>query len=168
MIDENTLTQYYAAIAQKLDELIPCEWEKVALYAEETEYTRMALFYFYTEDGNYHYCENIWEKYGVDEKEYDRLMQELENINVSLWLVFKESGEEPWHSFTFTLDKDGKFNMKFSYVNSEDEGVDAMQTKIRWAYDELGILPPGTYGKKLLKKYLLSRERELPEELKDI
>ncbi|MCM1325297.1 MAG: antitoxin YezG family protein [Bacteroidales bacterium] len=166
MMNEETLTKYYTAIAQKLDEVIPFEWEKVVLYANQTEYSSMALFYFYTEDGNYHYCENIWDKYGVNEREYNKLMNDLDKINESLWHAFKDAGEEPWYSFTFTLDKDWKFNVKYSYENNE--GLSGMEIKIRWAYDELGILPPGAYGKELLKKYLLKQERELPEELKDI
>lgn len=166
MMNEEALTKYYTAIAQKVDEVIPFEWEKVALYAEETGDTRMALFYFYTEDGNYHYCEDIWDKYGVNEREYDKLMQELRDINKSLWLAFKDAGEEPWHSFTFALDKDYKFNIKYSYENGG--GMDPMAAKIRWAYEELGIMPRDKYSRKILKKYLLKQKKELPEELKDI
>lgn len=143
-----------------------CEWEKIALYAGETGFSRMAFFYFYTEDGEHHYNTDIWEKYGVNEREYRRLMEELRKINKSLWLEFKDSGEETWYSFTFHLDKDGKFNMKYSYENNEE--LDAMQAHIRWAYDDLGIIPRDKYSRKLLKEYLVEQERELPEELKDI
>lgn len=32
-MNEKNVTKYYTAIAQKVDEIISCEWEKAALYA---------------------------------------------------------------------------------------------------------------------------------------
>ena len=43
-----------------------------------------------------------------------------------------------------------------------------MEIGIRWAYDELAIVPRGKAGKRILKKYLDEQGKELPEELKDI
>ena len=34
MIEESKLTQYYEQIANKLDELIPIDWKRVAMYTE--------------------------------------------------------------------------------------------------------------------------------------
>ena len=45
-MNEENVTKYYTAIAQKVDETIPCEWEKAALYTEETE-----IFKIYTSIG---------------------------------------------------------------------------------------------------------------------
>ena len=81
MIEENKLVKYYSEIAEKLDEMIPCEWEKVYLY-------------------------------------------------------------------------------------DKDDSLTSTQRRIRWAYEELNIIPNGGYGRKLLKEYLEEQGRELPEELK--
>ena len=166
MMNEETLTKYYTAIAQKLDELIPCEWEKVALYAEQGEGVSAVRFYFYTEDGNYHDSGFLWEEYDVTEEKCTDLLVELMDINENLWHEFKNSGEETWYSYTFKLDKDYKFNMKYSY--EKIKATEEMDTEANWAYDELGIIPPDDYTRELLKNYLLKQKRELPEELKDI
>lgn len=46
MIKENNLIKYYSELAGKLDEIIPCEWERIALYAEETGDVSAASFFF--------------------------------------------------------------------------------------------------------------------------
>ena len=33
MIEEGKLTTYYSEIANKLDEMIPCKWERIVLFA---------------------------------------------------------------------------------------------------------------------------------------
>lgn len=59
MIQENNLVKYYSELAGKLDEIIPCEWERIVLYAEETGDVSAASFYFFTSDSQYYYSENI-------------------------------------------------------------------------------------------------------------
>ena len=63
MIKENNLIKYYSELAGKLDEIIPCEWERIALYAEETGDVSAASFFFFTSDSQYYYSENIWEEW---------------------------------------------------------------------------------------------------------
>lgn len=166
MMDESRLTEYYSAMAEIVDELIPCEWERVVMYAEEMEDSSAASFYFYTSDGAYYYSGNIWDEFDVSEDKYDELMDELLDTTEALWMEFKSSGEEPWCSFTFELDKDWKFKIKYSY--DPNEGLGRVEKVLRWAYDELEIVPKDNYRRTLLKEYLEAQGRELPEELKDI
>lgn len=67
--------------------------------------------------------------------------------------------------FIFKLDSGWKFSAKFDYEINSD--IETLERRIRWAYDELGIIPQGEYGRKLLKKYLESQSREIPVELQD-
>ena len=71
MIQENNLVKYYSELAGKLDEIIPCEWERIVLYAEETGDVSAASFYFFTSDSQYYYSENIWEELGYDDETND-------------------------------------------------------------------------------------------------
>lgn len=157
------MKMYYSEIASKLDEIIPCEWERVVLYAEENGSVSSGSFYFYTEDSKYFYSENIWEEFEVDEDEFDELKDELMNIIERLWLEFKESGEDVWSSFTFDLNKDFKFKVEFSY--EDNSGLGRMEKVLRWAYDYLGIVPKDNYRKQLLREYLEEQGKELPNEL---
>ena len=166
MIEENKLVKYYSEIAEKLDEMIPCEWEKVYLYAEETGDVSSAGFYFYTADDELHYSESIPTNYDVTEVEFATLLRELWKINKNLWLEFENANEPTWCAFTFELNKDWKFNIRYQYERNSE--ISSKERRIRWAFDELGIVPKGKNGKKLLKEYLVEQGKELPDEIKDI
>ena len=166
MIQENNLVKYYSELAGKLDEIIPCEWERIVLYAEETGDVSAASFYFFTSDSQYYYSENIWEEFDVDEDDFDELKNQLMDITRKLWWEFKNAGEEAWSSFTFNLDKDFKFKMNYCY--EKNDNLARMEKVLRWAYDELEIIPRDNYRRSLLKEYLEEQGRELPEELKEI
>ena len=55
MVDEEILMHYYEEIANKLDEMSPVEWTKIAMLAIDSGISRSAFFYFYTTDGMAHY-----------------------------------------------------------------------------------------------------------------
>lgn len=166
MLEEGLLTEYYKQISNKLDEIIPCEWERVALYAEETGDVSAASFYFFTSDLKYYYSENIWEEFDVDEDDFDELKVQLMDIVENLWWEFKNAGEDTWSSFTFNLDKDWKF--KINYCYEQNNSLGRMEKVLRWAYDELSIIPRDDYRKKLLKEYIEKQGKELPDELKEM
>ncbi len=165
-MDESRLTKYYSEIANKLNEMIPCEWEKVVLYAEEIGNVSSAGFYFFTSDNEAHYSESIPTNYNVTEMEFSTLLRELWKINKKLWLEFKQANEPTWCAFTFELNNDWKFKIKYQYERNGE--ISSKERKIRWAFDELGIVPKGKNGKKLLKEYLETQGREIPDELQGI
>lgn len=166
MIEEAKLNDYYSAIADKLDEMIPCVWKRVVLYAEELGNVSYTAFYFYTDDGAVHSSGDVSEEYNISRDEFSCKLRELWTINKDLWLEFKDSGEPVWCSFTYDLNSEKEFKIKFGYEMNED--ISEMERRIRWAYDDLGIIPRGKRGKKLLKDYLDQQKRNLPDELKCI
>lgn len=152
MVNEKKLTKYYSEIAQKLDEMIPIDWNRIVMYAEELGDVRTAFFYFYTKNNNIHYSNNIPEEYNVSEKIFDNLLEELWEVNRNLWLQFKNEGDKVWDTLTFYLESDWKFKVKFGY--DIDKNIGDYERQIRWTYDELGIVPKSEYAKKLLNEYL--------------
>ena len=164
MVDESGLTNYYSEIANKLDEMIPCEWEKVYLYAEETGDVSTGSFYFYTSDSKVHWSEEIPKEFEIDKAEFREIQLGLWQINESLWLEFQNQDESTWYAYIFELDSEWKFKIRYLY--DKDDSLTSTQRRIRWAYEELNIIPNGGYGRKLLKEYLEEQGRELPEELK--
>lgn len=160
MIDEKNLTKYYSRIAEKLDEIIPVEWNKISMYAEEIGDVSAVCFYYYTDNcKKIHYSEDIPEECKVSEKIYDSLSDELISINKELWFEFKNAGQPTWQALTFNLDYNYKFNAKFNYeINHEIGPLDRI---IRWAYDELGLIPQNEYEKELLEEYLKEQGKTL-------
>lgn len=55
MVNEAKLNKYYSAIAEKMDEMIPCEWERIVLRAEESGSVSSTGFYFYTNNNEVHW-----------------------------------------------------------------------------------------------------------------
>lgn len=155
MINEVNLTEYYSKIASKMDEMIPVEWEKIVLFGEECGDVTGAVFYFYTNERSEPYRSGeIPEDFSVSEDIFDMLETELFNIVKELWYEFKNAGEETWETITFILEKDWNFEIKFGYEGQFDDDMGPMQREIIWAYNELGRIPKGDFGKKLLKEYL--------------
>lgn len=45
-MEDKKLSKYYGEIAEKLDEMIPVEWDNIILHAEETGDVSSASFYY--------------------------------------------------------------------------------------------------------------------------
>ncbi|WP_297430164.1 immunity protein YezG family protein [Clostridium sp.] len=159
MINENNLTRYYSEIAEKLDEIIPVDWDKIVMYAEEIGDVGSVSFYYYTDNVKVHYSGDIPYEYNVSEDIFDSLIDELMNTNKCLWDEFKNAGESTWSSLTFYLDSGWRFKVKFGYERNTEIGH--LEREIRWAYDELGIIPENDYEKKLLEEYLKGQGKSL-------
>lgn len=160
MINENNLTKYYSRIAEKLDEIIPVKWDKISMYAEEVGDVSSVSFYYYTNNCmELHYSGDIPEECSIDEGIFDSLTDELAAINKELWLEFKNAGESTWCSLTFSLDCNWKFQAKFAYEKNNEIG--RLEGEIRWAYDELGIIPKDEYERELLEEYLEEQGKSL-------
>ena len=70
MVNESKLVEFYGEIANQMDSMVPCEWKRIVLYAEETGNVSTAGFYFYTNDEQVHWSAGITERYDVEEYEY--------------------------------------------------------------------------------------------------
>lgn len=163
MINENNLSKYYSKIANKLNEMIPVEWEKIAMYAEELGDVSSASFYFYTQDKDgsliSHNSGYLQDEYNVSEEEWDSSFDELFSANKELWLEFEKAGEKTWDILIFKLDSNGKFKIKFEY--DTDRNIDFFTKEIIWAYEDLGIVPQDNYSMSILEDYLKSKGEEL-------
>lgn len=97
-MEDKKLSKYYGEIAEKLDEMIPVEWDNIILYAEETGDVSSASFYY------------------NEKNEYKR-----------------------------------------------DSKIGQLERRIRWAYNELGIIPKDEYEKELLEEYLEEQGKSLKD-----
>ena len=157
MIDEKVLEEYYGEIANKLDEMIPVEWTKIAMLAEDLGTSCAAGVYFFTKDNKIYYNHNIPEDFNVDEEVYRKILDELLEINGRLREEFINFGIQPWKLLSFILNEDWSFKLNYEYEIDED--IDYMERKIIWAYEELGIMPEGEFSKSILEEYLEEKEK---------
>ena len=157
MVDEEILMHYYEEIANKLDEMSPVEWTKIAMLAEDLGTSCAAGVYFFTKNNKVYYNHNIPEDFNVDEEVYRKILDELLEINGRLREEFINFGIQPWKLLSFILNEDWSFKLNYEYEIDED--IDYMERKIIWAYEELGIMPEGEFGKSILKEYLEEKEK---------
>ena len=157
MVDEEILMHYYEEIANKLDEMSPVEWTKIAMLAEDLGTSCAAGVYFFTKDNKIYYNHNIPEDFNVSEEIYNEILHELWNINRSLREEFVKAGVDPWESMTFILNTDWSFNIDYSYETNIEIGK--FERRVIWAYEELGIYPEDEFEKGILEEYLEEKEK---------
>lgn len=164
MLDESKLTEFYQEIADKMDEMIPVDWERIILRAEQIPGMTSIGFYFLTDDKEYHWSNGIFEEYDVNRNELNIKDYELADAICRMWLEFKDAGEPVWS--VFTMDWNGEqIRVNFDYEEIDNK-VSTLTRRDVWAYDELGIVPDSSYARGLFKEYFIKQGRELPDELK--
>ena len=157
MISEEILEYYYGEIANKLDEMIPVEWTKIAMQAIDIGTSRTVYFYFYTPDGKVHSDGMIPDEYNVDKEIYFQYHAELRDINMKVRKEFVKANIDPWESMTFILNEAWSFKVDFEYdINKE---IGNFEREVIWAYEELGIIPEGEFSKSILEEYLEEKEK---------
>ncbi len=160
-MDESRLTEYYSEIANKLNEMIPCEWEQI-YYLGEVEAERSgwsSVFYFKPVDSDeFVRSYDIPDKYDVSEEIYDQLRNEADEILLEIYDCFVQDSQEPWEQLSLSLDSTGRFNMNYLYDAISGNARGPMEREVIWAYDTFGYMPKeGTYRRELLDAYLKDR-----------
>lgn len=166
MISQEKRIEYYSKIANCLDELIPHKWEKIVMYAREDGKKSFLTFYYYVAgDEEAHRWTEIARKIYNEEaaKKFAKVWNELEQANKEYWQECKESGEDIWYSFTFELDSEWKFKVRFDY-DREDE-ISEIELEAGWIYEELGEMRAYDSWYKALQRYLEAKGKELPEKM---
>lgn len=85
------------------------------------------------------------------------MLRELISSIVDLYNEYKDNNESVWTNLTFILDNTGKFNIKYNYDDVLNSEFTAGERQIIWEYEVLGIKPEVEQYKKMIDKYLESR-----------
>ena len=119
---ENELNKLYREIAEKINDMIPVEWEEF-YFNGEVKGGEGGVYFFYTtldEKKEYKYSHYIPRMYNVDRKAYNQFLHELFDLTVQLQQVFIDNQQEAWFSVTMIVSGEGKLTVRFSYVNWND------------------------------------------------
>jgi len=139
-METQVMEEVYEKIANRVNEMIPEEWEKVALYAEVSEYASSVYFYYYpTVKDTPIYSLDIVDIFEIDEDEFDKMNMELFEYFEELREEFKRNEQEPWTNLTLMLESDGKFNIEYDYTDLSE--ADDYEQQIIWEYLHLGMQP---------------------------
>ncbi|WP_302480620.1 TIGR01741 family protein [Bacillus tequilensis] len=145
----------YQLISQKLNDIIPCEWTKIYLYAEVLNDSTMVLFYFRTPENNQIiYSQDIPSHYNVSKDIFKTLLRELRELFEELRTEHRNNNNDVWTNLTLTLDRSGEFQLDYNYDDILASELDGYERIAIWEYKNLGILPEDEDDKEFVISYL--------------
>ena len=161
---EENLNKMYQEIANKINEMIPVEWERVYTMAYMNEESE-EVFFNYTTPGSeeLHYYTAIPKEHSVSKKIFDGLLDELYESFEKLRDLFKEENQEPWTSCEFDFNNEGKLNVSFDYIDWKKSEFGHLARVFYHQYKKSGILPEKEYAINKVKKveqFIKEQEKE--------
>ncbi|MGJ5638654.1 immunity protein YezG family protein [Bacillus altitudinis] len=149
------LEKNYKQIAESINELIPCDWYKVWMYAEILDDSAEIVFYFKEQNGNeYVNGHQIPHKYSVNKSTYIHLLYELSEIFEALKKAYIQNDLGAWTTATLQLDHKGEFSIEYGYDDVYSLGIDNVQRIAVWEYETFGFLPEDEEDKEAVLNYL--------------
>ncbi|APP17027.1 MULTISPECIES: immunity protein YezG family protein [Bacillus] len=149
------LEKNYKQIAESINELIPCDWDKVWMYAEILDDSAEIVFYFKEQNGNeYVNGHQIPHKYSVNKSTYIHLLYELSEIFEALKKAYIQNDLGAWTTATLQLDHKGEFSIEYGYDDVYSLGIDNVQRIAVWEYETFGFLPEDEEDKEAVLNYL--------------
>lgn len=154
-LENKKLQNLYQIIGEKLNDIIPCEWTKIYLYAEVLDDSTMVLFHFRTPENNQIiYSQDIPSHYNVSKDIFKTLLRELRELFEELRTEHRNNNDDVWTNLTLTLDRSGEFQLDYNYDDILASELDGYERIAIWEYRNLGILPEDEDDKEFVISYL--------------
>ncbi|WP_288144066.1 TIGR01741 family protein [Bacillus subtilis] len=155
-METKKMQDLYQLISQKLNDIIPCEWTKIYLYAEVLDDSTMVLFHFRTPGNNQIiYSQDIPSHYNVSKDIFKTLLRKLRELFEELRTEHRNNNDDVWTNLTLTLDSSGKFQLDYNYDDILASEFDGYERIAIWEYKNLGILPEDEDDKEFVISYLV-------------
>ncbi|WP_027086700.1 antitoxin YezG family protein [Cohnella panacarvi] len=152
---EKMLNDLYRQIAETVNEMIPERWGKFYFYAQISDDGGGTYFYYQPETDlrSYEYSLEIPLKFQVNEREFKLSKKKLLSLSEKMRGVFKDEEQEPWYSFTLSLERSGKLNVHFDYTNWFETNYSFSDQFIIWKYKYLNEIPQDSALQELINRY---------------
>ncbi|MDF9765607.1 uncharacterized protein (TIGR01741 family) [Bacillus velezensis] len=154
-METRKMPDLYQLISQNLNDIIPCEWTKIYLYAEVLDDSTMVLFHFRTPENNQIiYSQDIPSHYNVSKDIFKTLLRELRELFEELRTEHRNNNNDVWTNLTLTLDSSGEFQLDYNYDDILASELDGYERIAIWEYKNLGILPEDEEDQEFVISYL--------------
>ncbi|MEC3757467.1 TIGR01741 family protein [Bacillus halotolerans] len=155
-METKKMQDLYQLISQKLNNIIPCEWTKIYLYAEVLNDSTMVLFHFKTPENNQIiYSQDIPSHYNVSKDIFKTLLRELRELFEELKTEHRNNNDDVWTNLTLTLDRcSGEFQLDYNYDDILASELNGYERIAIWEYKNLCILPEDEDDKEFVISYL--------------
>ncbi|OCB92758.1 putative antitoxin YezG [Bacillus amyloliquefaciens] len=154
-LENKKMQDLYQIICDKLNDIIPCEWTKIYLYAEVLDDSTMVLFHFKTpEKRQLIYSQDIPVRYSVSKDIFNTFLREIRELFEELRAEHKNNYDQVWTNLTLTLERNGQFQLDYNDDDILASELDGYQRIALWEYKTLGILPEDEEDQEFLISYL--------------
>lgn len=110
------IERYYSMIANKANEIVPVEWNRIILYSELDIGTISYYFGFFEKSsGNWVDFYGVPVKYGIDRSCFRNSQRELVKIIQDFYDESTKVIPNIWTTMTFILEANGKFKIDYGY-----------------------------------------------------
>lgn len=94
-LETKKMQDLYQIIGEKLNDIIPCEWTKIYLYAEVLDDSTMVLFHFKTpEKRQLIYSQDIPARYSVNKDIFNTFSREIRELFEELRIKHKKNNDK--------------------------------------------------------------------------
>ncbi|MCM3255504.1 immunity protein YezG family protein [Priestia aryabhattai] len=152
---EQQLNTIYQKIGQKVNDIIPVDWEEF-YFNGEVENGEGGVFFFFKEKdkaNEYIYSHDIPDSYSfVEEREYHQEIHELFKLVNDLQEVFIKNNQEKWFSINMIVNAQGQLKIDFccNNWNLSDFGPSSRIDYFKYKY--LNKKPTNNEEKKLMEQ----------------
>ncbi|MED4722384.1 TIGR01741 family protein [Bacillus atrophaeus] len=154
-METKKMQDLYQIICEKLNDIIPCEWTKIYLYAEVLDDSTMILFHFKTpEKQQLIYSQDIPARYNISKNVFKTLLRKIRELFEELRVEHKNNNDQVWTNLTLTLERSGRFQLDYNNDDILASELDGYQRIALWEYKTLGILPEDEEDQEFLINYL--------------
>ncbi|MED4788168.1 TIGR01741 family protein [Bacillus atrophaeus] len=154
-METKKMQDLYQIISEKLNDIIPCEWTIIYLYAEVLDDSTMVLFHFKTpEKHQLIYSQDLPAQYSVSKDIFKTLLREIRELFEELRIEHKKNNDQVWTNLTLTLESNGQFQLDYNNDDILASELDGYQRIALWEYKTLGILPEDEEDQEFLISYL--------------
>lgn len=152
---EKILNNLYRQIAETVNEMIPVNWKKFYFYAQISDEGGGTYFFYQSETNpeKYEYSLEIPSNYQINEREFKLNKRKLFSLAEQMREVFINEAQEPWYSFTLTLERTGKLKVHFDYTKWFDTEYSFSDQFIIWKYKYLNEIPQDIVLQNLITRY---------------
>jgi hypothetical protein len=137
---ENTI-DLYNIICNKINEIIPVNWNKAFLYVEISEGIEvLRLYYYQNNNGNIYSLEMKTKHSLLNIKKFEELQNELYDDVRCLWKEFANHKKQVWTNMTLEMSNIGELNINYDYSELNGNEIDVLNRKISWEHKYLNLV----------------------------
>lgn len=154
-MESQKMGEIYQKIANKLNDIIPGDWNQIYLYAEVIHMdSTLVYFYFNTEEeGQYYYYFDIPDIYSIERSIFKDMTRELFRLMEELHEEFRTHNDEVWTNLTLSLSSLGKFNTSYGYEDVLSSEITIDERRLLFKYKHLDLIPEDEQDRQFVEAY---------------